>query len=348
MQNVVPGDTLHAPRSTLLHLIGEKLPFFLLAALGSVVTFLVQQHAGAMTAAERLGLGTRSANALISYGRYLAKLFWPADLAVFYPHPGHWSLGAVLLVAAAILGISVLVWVWRRQYPYLVTGCLVFAGMLVPVIGLVQVGEQAMADRYTYFPSLGVLVLTVWGACELAGRRPYLVRALCGAGAGVFVLCLALTRQQLSYWQDSEALFRHVVKVTKNNAVAHKILAAALDAKGQTEEAIRQYREAIRLKPAYADALCDLGTALDKTGQTDEAIRQLQEAIRLKPGHAEAHYNLGNILAGKANWTRPSVNSRKPSGRNRVTPRPTTTSASPSSGRVNSTRPSASSRKLFA
>jgi protein O-mannosyl-transferase len=296
-------DTRHATRNThhvsRFRLVLEKLPFLLLAVVGSVVTFVVQQRAGAMSGAEHLPLATRSANALISYGRYLKKLFWPTDLALFYPHPGQWPLAKVLLAVAVILGMLVLVWVQRRQHPYLLVGCLLFFGTLVPVIGLVQVGEQAMADRYTYFPSLGVLVLAVWGAYGLAGHRPYQVLALWVTGGAAIVLCLALTRQQLGYWQDSETLFRHVIKVTENNQVAHKVLGAALDAKGLTDEAIIQYREAIRLKPAYTDAHCDLGTALDKKGQTDEALSQFQEALRLRPDYAEAHYNLGNVLGRK-------------------------------------------------
>ena len=179
--------TQHATRSTLarlLPLLVEKIPFFVLVALASVVTFVVQKRGGAVAAGESLPLGARVGNALISYGRYLGKLFWPADLAVFYPHPGQWPLGKVLLAGGLILGISVLVWVQRRRYPYLLMGWLWFFGTLVPVIGLVQVGDQAMADRYTYLPSLGVLILAVWGACELTRGWRYQVMALSVAGGG--------------------------------------------------------------------------------------------------------------------------------------------------------------------
>ena len=146
------------------------MPFFAFAAAISVVTFVVQQHGGAMTRAERLPLGARVGNALISYGRYLGKLFWPADLAVYYPHPAQWPAGKVLLAGGLMLGLSVLVWVQRRRHPYLLMGWLWFVGTLVPVIGLVQAGGQAMADRYTYLPSLGVLVLAVWGVRTDQGK----------------------------------------------------------------------------------------------------------------------------------------------------------------------------------
>ena len=285
--------------SRALRLVVEKIPFFALAAVASVVTFMVQKHEGAVAAGENLPLGARSGNALISYCRYLGKLFWPTDLAVFYPHPGYWPMEQVLLAGGLILGISVLLFVKRRRYPFLLMGWLWYCGTLVPVIGLVQVGGQAMADRYTYIPSLGVLILAIWGAYELTRRWRYHVIALSVAGSAAIVLCLALTRQQLGYWKDSETLFRHALEVTENNHIAHNNLGTALDKKGQIDEAISQFQEAIRLKPDYAEAHNNLGIALDKKGQTDEAISQFQEAIRLKPDYAEAHNNLGNALDKK-------------------------------------------------
>ena len=198
-----------------------------------------------------------------------------------------------------LLGLSVLVWVLRRRFPYLLVGWLWFTGTLVPVIGLVQVGGQAMADRYTYLPSLGVLALAVWGAYELTQGWRYPVLALSVAGGAAVILCLALTRQQIGYWQDGEALFRHAFEVTANNYLAHNNLGAALAMKGQTDEAIGQYQEAIRLKPDYAEAHNNLGAAFYHQRRSGEAIRQYQEAIRLKPDYAEAHGNLGIALVEK-------------------------------------------------
>ena len=277
-------------------LVFEKIPFFALAAAASVVTFVVQQHGGALAAGENLSLGARSANALISCCRYLVKLFWPTDLAVFYPHPGHWPMGEVLLAGALLLGISVLFIVKRRRYPFLLVGWLWFCGTLVPVLGFVQVGEQSMADRYTYIPSLGMLVLAIWGACELAGRWRHHVVALSVAGSAVIVLCFALTRQQLGYWRDSENLFGHALEVTHDNYLAHLNFGTARLKKGQIDEAIRQYQEAIRLKPYSAEVHNNLGAALGMKGKIDEAIRQYQEAIRLKPDYAEARNNLARAL----------------------------------------------------
>jgi Flp pilus assembly protein TadD len=226
-------------------------------------------------------------------------MFWPTDLAVFYPHPGQWPLEKVLLAGGFILGISLLLLANRRRSPLLLMGWLWFIGMLVPVIGLVQVGEQAMADRYTYTPSLGVLILVIWGVYELTRRWRYHGIALSVAGSAAVVLCMMLTRQQLGHWKESETLFRHALAITENNWQAHYNLGIALGRKGQIDEAITQYQEAIRLKPGYSDAHNNLGNALAKKGQIDVAISQYQEAIRLQPDNADAHNNLGTALGKK-------------------------------------------------
>ena len=278
-------------------LVREKIPFVALAAAASVVTFVMSKHGGALSAGETLPLVARSGNALISYCRYLGKLFWPTNLAVFYPHPVHWPLAKVLLAGGLILGISGLLFAQRRRFPFSLMGWLWYCGTLVPAIGLVQVGGFAMADRYAYIPSLGVLILAAWGAYEVARRwRPAVIGLLVG-GAAAIVLCMALTWRQLEYWKDSETLFRHALEVTENNCLARNNLGNALDQKGQIDEAIRQFQEALRLKPDQAEARYNLGLALVRKGQAGEAIRQFQEAIRLKPDYAKAHNNLGIELA---------------------------------------------------
>jgi len=280
-------------------LVREKIPFFALAVAASVVTVVVQNQGGAMKAVLSLPLGVRAANALISYCRYLGKLFWPTDLAVFYPHPGHWPLAEVLLAGGLLLVISGLAWAQRRRSAFLLVGWLWFVGMLVPMIGLVPTGGWAMADRHTYLSSLGVLILSVWGACELTKGWRHRALALSAAGAAVSVLCLAVTRQQLGYWRNSVTLFRHALAVTENNYIAQNNLGEALGEKGEIEETINHYQEAIRLKPRYADAYNNLGEALGEMGQVDEAISHYQEAIRLNPRYADAYNNLGIALVKK-------------------------------------------------
>ena len=261
-----------------------------------MVTFVVQQQSGSVMTVGEMPLGARAGNALISGCRYLGKLFWPTDLAVFYPRPGHWPAVWVLLAGLLLAGLTGLCWWQRRRHPFLLTGWLWYAGTLVPVIGLVQVGEQAMADRYTYIPSLGVLIMVVWGAEELVRNWRHQKMVWAAVGVAAAVVCVVLTRQQLGYWQDSETLFRHTLTVTTDNFVAHNALGAALDGKDRTDEAIGQFREALRIKPDYAIAHNNLGHALTKKNDNDGAIHEYQEAIRLKPDFADAHYNLGNAL----------------------------------------------------
>jgi protein O-mannosyl-transferase len=290
-------SSVPALRSTLFRLVREKIPFFVLAALGTGITMVVQHRGGALAEAlaqgESLPFGARVGNALVSYCRYLGKIFWPADMVVLYLHPGQWPLGKLLLAGGLILGISVLVWVRRRRHPYWLMGWLWYCGTLVPVSQVIQTGVHAMADRYTYLPSVGVLILIVWGAGELTRRWRHQMLTLSMAGGAAIVLCLALTRLQIGYWMDSEALFRHALKVTENNYLAHRNLGMALYDKGQIDEAFSRFKEVVRLKPDSYDAHNNLGLAFYRKGQTDEAIRQFQEALRLDPYWADTHYNLG-------------------------------------------------------
>jgi len=283
-------------------LVREKIPFLALAGAVSVVTLLVQHHGGAVSDLAGAPAGLRLENALISYVRYLGKLFWPSGLAVFYPYPPAWPLASVLLAALALAGLTAVFWIRRHHEPFLLVGWLWFIGMLVPVIGLVQAGQQSLADRYAYLPSVGLLILLVWGAHALTRHsRPAALLAGLAAAASLG-LCLAWTRTQLAYWQNSETLFRHALAVTQNNYVAHNNLGFYLFDQGHPDAAIQEYQSAIALQPADAEAHNNLGVALAKLGHPAEALAQYQTALRLKPGYAEVHYNLANLLArsGKA------------------------------------------------
>ena len=282
--------------SMIRRLVMEKIPFVALAAMVSVVTWIVQRHGAAVESFENLPPIARFENALIAYCRYLGKMFWPTDLAVLYPHPGHWPMAEVFLAGGLLLTISVVLWSHRQRHPYLLGGWLWFLGTLIPVIGLVQVGLQSMADRYTYLPSLGILMLVVWGADELTRNWQFRVLPLAVAASVAILLCLLLTRTQLQYWQDGETLFRRAIAVTHDNYIAHYNLGVALDDQGRNEAAIGEYQAVLQTHPNYARAEINLALDLDKAGRADDALREYQAAIRAAPDNADARNNLGIAL----------------------------------------------------
>ena len=273
----------------------EKTPFFLLVVFSCAVTFVAQKQGGAVVGVQDLTLEMRSENALISYCRYLGKLFWPTSLAAFYPLPDHWSVMQVLLAVVLLVGLSVLLVRCRRQHPYLLMGWLWYVGTLVPVIGLVQAGRQSMADRYTYLPSLGFLILVVWGASELTRRWRHQVLVLSLVGSVVIISCVALTRQQIGYWQNAETLFRYAIKVTKDNYFGYRMVGDELQSKGHLDEAIVSYQEAIRLKPYFFAAEYNLGHAYEAKGRLEEAFKCYLQAVKWQPNFFQAYNNLGNI-----------------------------------------------------
>ena len=273
--------------------IWEKLPLFALSGAAAAITWLVQQHAGAVKA---LPLDTRVANATFSYATYIAKTFWPTKLAVFYPYPRGFPffpiLGALLLLAAVTAGAIVL----RRSAPYLLTGWGWFAITLLPVIGLVQVGGQARADRYMYIPMVGLLIMLVWGAAQILEKWQAKALAVPLAAAAC-VACAALTWIQVGYWRNSETLFRHALAVTNDNSVANHNLGNALMAKpGRLSEAIPYLEAAVRIDPDSPPAHTDLGSALARTGNLSGAIAQFEAAILLAPDAPIPHNDLGSAL----------------------------------------------------
>ena len=288
-------STLNPQPSTLFHLVVEKAPFFLLAAASSVITFIVQRKGGAVSTS--LTVGARIANALVSYIRYIGKTFWPVDLSILYPHPGRWPAWQVIASAALLLAIFAAVLVLARRRPYLAVGWLWFCGTLVPAIGLVQVGIQSMADRYTYLPLIGLFIMLVWGANELIPERPWRRPALAIGGLSLLAASALLTQRQVQFWRDSEALFGHAVQVTRDNYLAYNNLGFYQSGMGRTAEAMKNYRHALEINPAYEDALNNLGYALAGQKKFAEAIPYYEAALRVRPNHAEVHNNLGNALS---------------------------------------------------
>ncbi len=277
-------------------LIREKLPFFALALLASGATFTAQTAGGSIASAEGLPLPLRVANSLIAYTTYLRKMVWPNDLAVFYPHPGSWPAGQVALAAFFLTGLSLAVIWQRRRRPYLLVGWLWYLGTLLPVIGLVQIGKQSMADRYTYVPLIGVYMLLAWGGAELCWRwrRPRLAAA---SVAGVLLAgCLLATANQVKHWASNETLFTHALRVTQNNPVAHHCLGCALVQQDNFSAAALHFNEALRILPHYPEAHCNLGILLAREGRLTEAKAHYEAAVRIRPNYSDAWYNLGNIL----------------------------------------------------
>lgn len=275
-------------------LVLEKTPFFLLTAISSAVTFAVQAQAGAVQVA--LPLTARLENTVVSYCRYLGKLFHPANLCAFYPRPDHWPMPIVFLSLVLLGGITVFVAMrWRRQ-PYLAVGWFWYIGILVPVVGLVQVGDQSMADRYTYVPAIGIFVSLIWGLHELTRRRRYQQAVLSGVATTAVILCVPITCRQISTWKDGEALFRQVLAVTHNNYIALNNLGDALVKKGRVQDGISEFQKAVQLHPDRALAYFNLGVALDKQEHYDAAVAQYLRAVKLQPDYAKAYYNLGVTL----------------------------------------------------
>ena len=286
-------------RSIGLRLALEKIPFFVLAAASSSLTFIVQEIGGAVAPLGGFSVNLRIANALVSYVSYMGKMIWPQNLAVFYPHPvllPWWKVaGAGLLLISISLFV---IRVWRRR-PYLVVGWLWYLGTLVPVIGLVQIGRQAMADRYTYIPLIGISIIIAWGVPELLVKWRYKEIGLAAIAAVVFSVLMAITYIQVRYWANSITLFEHALEVTFNNYVAHDNLGSALYRKGRLDEAVGHYTEALRINPDYLEPHNNLGAALFRKGKIDEAICYFTRALRIKPDIAETHNNLGAALFQK-------------------------------------------------
>ena len=278
-------------------LLWEKTPLFLLSGASSVVTFVAQSKGGAISTFEALSLKVRIINAFVSYARYLERMFWPHDLAIFYPHPNN-SLPLWQGVAAALLLVMVSVFVGRQRSgrPFLTVGWLWFLVTLVPVIGIVQVGGQSMADRYTYIPSIGIFLMFVWGVSDLLAKVRHRKPLLACAGT-IILLCLSLaTWLQLGHWQNSETLFRHALSVTKRNYVAHHNLGTAFIAEDRLDEAAGQYKKALDIWPAYPDAHNNLGVVFARQGLLEKAILHYKEALRANPKHILAHQNIANAL----------------------------------------------------
>ena len=282
--------------NTAAMLLREKAPLLALSAASSIVTYLGQKQMGATAMLAQVGFATRLENAILSYAKYIGKTFWPHPLALLYPYDTHISLAEVLGAAALLAAISVLVILGRTRAPFLLVGWFWFLGVLVPMIGLVQVGGQSMADRFTYIPSVGLFIMLVWGGGRLLEHRAFGRKAAFALAVLSISVLAASASLQLGYWKDSITLLRHTVEVTKDNSVAQHNLAFSLAAEGRLDEAVPYYRESLRLEPRNARGYYNLGLALAGLRKPLEAVPCFAEATRQAPGYAEAHYSLGAML----------------------------------------------------
>jgi tetratricopeptide (TPR) repeat protein len=293
--------TQHSKLKTLLPFFLEKLPFLALTVADSVVTFLAQKAGGAIVTTELLSIHSRIANASMAYLHYLCTAFWPSGLSISYPAISHWTLWQPLCAAGLLLVLTGLV-LRQRQRPYLFTGWFWFLGTLVPVIGLTQIGAQTVADRFMYFPLVGLAICVAWGSLDLFGARPAGRVSLVVAGTLSLVLCAIVTHRQVCFWKDGLTLFSRALAVTKDNFVAHDHVGMALNKLERHDEAIQHYREAVQICPVDAEGYVGLAFSLGTQGHLAEARACAAKAVQLRPDSPEAHDCLGVALQlqGKA------------------------------------------------
>lgn len=283
-------------------LVLEKIPLFLLSAASSIGTYLVQKSSGAVNSLAAIPFHDRIANAMVSYVSYIGKMIWPHNLAVLYPYRESILLWKVAGAGLLLIVVSVIAFRMKRTKPYLAVGWLWYIGTLVPVIGIVQVGVQAMADRYTYVPLIGIFIIIAWGVPDILVRLRHKRIILAISTAFVLSAFMVCTFFQVKNWENSITLFEHALNVTVENSVAHINLGEALSGQGKIDAAVKHYYEALRIKPNLAAPHLNLGVALKESGNLNEAMDHFSKVLGLKSDCAEAHYELGDTLNRKGDF----------------------------------------------
>jgi protein O-mannosyl-transferase len=282
-------------RSTIAKLFAEKIPLMILASVSGLITFLAQNPALAWT--EQLPISSRVNNAVVSYILYIWQMLWPAKLAGFYPHPeNRLSIWQVIAAVVALIALTAFAVALRKRRPYLITGWLWYIGMLIPVIGILQVGWQGHADRYTYLPQIGLYILIAWGVTDLTARWGHQKKILAFAAAAIIAACLWRARIQTSYWRDSETLWTHALDVTHNNDVAENNLGIVLLQKGRVDEAIPRFERAIEIRPENAPAHDNLAKSFLRKGRSADAMAEYRKLLELQPENVETRNILGTVL----------------------------------------------------
>ena len=278
-------------------LVKEKIPLFVLAMLASAVTFITQRNVGAVNTLEEISLPLRVTNSLHSYVAYLGDMFWPTKLVALYPYPKDVLISWVLVAIPVLAAITAFVLVLRRSQPYLLVGWFWYLGTLLPVIGLIQVGPQGRADRFTYVPQIGILLMVVWGVYEIARRLPKPRVVLAPLAAAAIAACTLISMRQVHIWSDSVTLWEHTLRLTRDNGIAHFNLGVQFVGTDHVDDGIRHLREAVRLEPRYAIAHNRLALAIDSKGHTPEVTKLLADVVKILPTSSDAYANLGISLA---------------------------------------------------
>ena len=306
LQRIFLGDTQNQieNKKKLLNFIFEKIPLLFLVVGSCIVTLSAQKLAGAIVSIETVQTTTRISNALVSYLVYLEKMMWPKDFSVFYPYPfGESYMWKGLVSGFVLTGITIIILRLIKKAPYLSVGWLWYLGTLIPTIGLVQVGQQAMADRYAYVPLIGIFIIIAWGLPDLLQNYPFRKKLLSVLSGIFFSVLITLTSVQLQYWENSVKLFEHAIEVTDKKYPSfvgiYNNLGVVLNQKMKFEEAMVHLKNAVKLQPTYPEAHNNLGNALSGLNRFQEANISYKEAIRLKPDYPEAHNNLANSLSNK-------------------------------------------------
>jgi hypothetical protein len=279
-------------------LVREKVPLFALTVFSMIVTVKVQRGYGAVVKLEELKFSGRVSNALVAYVDYLRDMFWPAGLAAFYPFRQH-SAGEVAAALSVLLAVTVVVFIQAMQRPYFIVGWAWYIGTLIPAIGLIQVGDQARADRYTYVPAIGIFIAVVWGFAEIQSRWRFNKWMTSAVGAAAIFACSVISMRQVGYWRNNLLLFSRAVAVTERNYRAEALLGVAYSAKEQHAEAIKHYNASLAIWPGNAEVHSNLGASLYEQGKVDESLHQFAEAVRYKPTSPLFQYNYGVMLNEK-------------------------------------------------
>jgi cytochrome c-type biogenesis protein CcmH/NrfG len=302
LERINLGASPKAALVSALRLLAEKVPLLTLSAAASVLALVAQKRGGGLGSSDLYPIDDRIANAIVSYTAYIGKTIWPSKLAVFYPFPKDFS---TILVAGSLLVlviITVLAIRWARQYPFFIIGWLWFLGTLFPVIGLVKIGDFAMADRYTYIPLIGLFIIIAWGIPAMCANFRFKKRILTAAAIITLAGLSLVTLSQVRYWAHSVALFKHALQVTENNFFAHFALGRVYARQGRSDLSIAHFKEAVQINPQIAALHSDLGRVLATRGKFKKAIQKFNDALEVNPDFPEAHFSMANVLVAQQKY----------------------------------------------